>query len=195
MCMKGILKQYLNYQCRICKQDNADELFSISTLFWHKPHSSRQKIIEIWYKQTLTCVHWNEVVLNFAVSVICCLFSESLVIRCGHWLSIQRNQTQANVWRGQKDKINLQHHCALRLWQISRPQRLLTRPQMFIRLWIFNPLDPCQQLWYLQDEKQFSSTCVKLLISWSHTCSWIVSILQSTADLAVTKRVIAKDRF
>ena len=28
-----------------------------------------------------------------------------------------------------------------RLWQISRPWRLLTRPQMFIRLWIFNPLD------------------------------------------------------
>ena len=101
----------------------------------------RQKILEIRYKQTLTCVHWNEVVLNFAVSVICCLFSESLVIRCGRWLSIQRNQTQANVWRGQKDKINLQHHCALRLWQISRPQRLLTRDQMFIRLWIFHPLD------------------------------------------------------
>ena len=30
---------------------------------------------------------------------------------------------------------------ALRLWQISRPQRLLTRDQMFIRLWIFHPLD------------------------------------------------------
>ena len=141
MCMKGILKQRLNYHYKICKQDNANEPCSISTLFWHKPHSSRQKINEIRYKQTLTCVHWNEVVLNFAVSVICCLFSESLVIRCGHWLSIQGNQTQANVWRGQKQKINLLHHYAFRLWQISRPWRLLTRDQMFIRLWIFNPLD------------------------------------------------------
>ena len=197
MCMKGILKQRLNYHYKICKQDNAHESFSISTLFWHKPHSSRQKIIEIRYKQTLTCVHWNEVVLNFAVSVICCLFSESLVIRCGHWLSIQGNQTQANVWRGQKQKINLLHHYAFRLWQISRPWRLLTRDQMFIRLWIFCPLDIRSLstiVIFARRGAVFEHMCEVVTIVKSHLfmdCQHFAKYSRSCSK----KRVIAKYRF